>query len=950
MYPSHYPLIVSIVVLFTCCEFNFSASSGYKPDMSTEYLLKLTQSSRLPDVDPVFDCAWRKMAMDYAVKIQPWISSESTKTKQLYDALQISTLCDIPYNHKAYQSWTNNALPITTTFDVVFYVDPIHGSDQNTGSLLNPFATLQHAVDATRKARSAQSIRAGNAAIFLRKGTYYLNATVVLGSQDSGLTISNYNAEEAVISGGQLVNVNWSRSKKDPKIYVANLNHIHLPMGIPAMQVNNVRATRARYPNANPELDLFPKGYITASTHWEPPKYHGHVCDPRTQCGKSINETRSVSDAWHGMYQNWTEGVGGACEVYDPPRSPWCSGNFYLERQFPEMHTRHPSGVSQNHLPHAPYKSPLGAIVHAWRPGHWYSWMFEVNDTQAGQDAPTWTIYPNQNNVYGRAQSKVDTDTVKYLGTFNSLSRCWLACNNSMETKKLKCNTFTWHHTDFSDPQWAGGCYMTVGGIWGPTPEEAITSGYGPHTENAKFLFGAGGNQGGEGSDTAAEWWIDNVFEELDAANEFFFDPDLKLLYFYYNGTEIPPSQVVVPILANLIELRGNQLHPVQNITLQGLSFTANRPTYMESRGNPSGGDWALERMAAVLLEGTEYCSITRNVFERLDSNAIFLGGYNRFARIERNDFAWLGQNAIASWGQPDREDGTNGKQPRFTTVSENFVREIGHYQKQSSFYFQAETAQTILKNNIVFNIPRAAVNFNDGFGGKNEMSQNLFFNTCRESSDHGAFNSWDRLPYITRIRDGSRSSVPGWNNMHHNFIVANYAADGGCLDNDDGSSYYDINNNFCVYGGHKSDFDGNNKISQNNIHAYPSVYGVTCLNIGAQNLPPKGYAEQYKNNICILPKSGSPYLEIGNVIGGGCLKTSHAKQAFEDGLKLDNNTIYVPNGYAKISCGGKTVNFKEFQSMGYDPSSHISSDMPTADTIIGWAWDMLDSHTIHGK
>ena len=70
------------------------------------------------------------------------------------------------------------------------------------------------------------------------------------------------------------------------------------------------------------------------------------------------------------MYQNWTMGVGGACDVYDPPRSPWCSGVFYLEREFPEMHTRHPSGVAADQfLPHSPYSAPEGGIVHAWRPG-----------------------------------------------------------------------------------------------------------------------------------------------------------------------------------------------------------------------------------------------------------------------------------------------------------------------------------------------------------------------------------------------------------------------------------------------------------------------------------------------------------------------------------------------------------------------------------------------------
>jgi len=50
-----------------------------------------------------------------------------------------------------------------------------------------------------------------------------------------------------------------------------------------------------------------------------------------------------------------------------------------------------------------------------------------------------------------------------------------------------------------------------------------------------------------------------------------------------------------------------------------------------------------------------------------------------------------------------------------------------------------------------------------------------------------GAFNSWDRLPYETTVRDGSTvSKRPAANVAERNFIVSNYGADGGCLDNDD--------------------------------------------------------------------------------------------------------------------------------------------------------------------
>ncbi len=33
---------------------------------------------------------------------------------------------------------------------------------------------------------------------------------------------------------------------------------------------------------------------------------------------------------------------------------------------------------------------------------------------------------------------------------------------------------------------------------------------------------------------------------------------------------------------------------------------------------------------------------------------------------------------------------------------------------------------------------PLSGINFNDGFGGGNEVSENVIFNQCRQSGDHG--------------------------------------------------------------------------------------------------------------------------------------------------------------------------------------------------------------------
>jgi hypothetical protein len=54
-----------------------------------------------------------------------------------------------------------------------------------------------------------------------------------------------------------------------------------------------------------------------------------------------------------------------------------------------DLHTRAPSGLanlSSAQLPHWPYASAAkGAHVFAWRPAHWYTWMWEVGGADATQ-------------------------------------------------------------------------------------------------------------------------------------------------------------------------------------------------------------------------------------------------------------------------------------------------------------------------------------------------------------------------------------------------------------------------------------------------------------------------------------------------------------------------------------------------------------------------------------
>lgn len=118
--------------------------------------------------------------------------------------------------------------------------------------------------------------------------------------------------------------------------------------------------------------------------------------------------------------------------------------------------------------------------------------------------------------------------------------------------------------------------------------------------------------------------------------------------------------------------------------------------------------------------------------------------------------FAWIGATAVALWGNtapgPGADsvmppgygsDGSNGDQPRYNRIDHNLCRELGIYEKQSSFYTQFKSGYNLVDHNIVYNGPRAHLNHNDGFAGGTVHDSNLVFNSCRESGDHGPFNSW---------------------------------------------------------------------------------------------------------------------------------------------------------------------------------------------------------------
>lgn len=69
--------------------------------------------------------------------------------------------------------------------------------------------------------------------------------------------------------------------------------------------------------------------------------------------------------------------------------------------------------------------------------------------------------------------------------------------------------------------------------------------------------------------------WIENAFEELDEAGEFYYDRTDGIIYYIpREGENMETAQVHIPVLETLIDLRGSDAyHKVKNISFSGFTF-----------------------------------------------------------------------------------------------------------------------------------------------------------------------------------------------------------------------------------------------------------------------------------------------------------------------------------------------------------------------------------------
>lgn len=347
--------------------------------------------------------------------------------------------------------------------------------------------------------------------------------------------------------------------------------------------------------------------------------------------------------------------------------------------------------------------------------------------------------------------------------------------------------------------------------------------------------------------------FVENIREELDASGEWFHDAPDQILYFIPSADmDLTNATIEVVRLRHLIEFQGTNEKPVQDITLQGITFRHTARTFMENREPLLRSDWTVYRGGALEFNGAEDVVIEGCDFLQLGGNAVFLNNYNRRITVRNCLIRNCGANGIAFVGNPkavrsplfqygshfdyaklDRTPGPIGEDfPADCRVEDCLITRTGRFEKQTA-PVQISMAQDItIRHCSIYDVPRAGINIGDGCWGGHLIEHCDVFDTVLETGDHGSFNSWGRDRYWhpnVRLVDRQVAADPAlpWLDMvkpttlRHNRWRCDHGWD---IDLDDGSSRYRIYNNLLLHGGLKLR-EGYDRIATNNIIVNNSLH-----------------------------------------------------------------------------------------------------------------------------
>lgn len=371
----------------------------------------------------------------------------------------------------------------------------------------------------------------------------------------------------------------------------------------------------------------------------------------------------------------------------------------------------------------------------------------------------------------------------------------------------------------------------------------------------------------------------ENIFEELDAEKEWFYDKENGCLYVIpEDGTDIAAATVEGAVCGELF-----RISDCDNIEFTNILFeNTKRMLFCSEYEKITRSDWAVARNGAVYMNRCKNVLISDCRFTEIGGNCIFIDGKNSDITVSHCDFTYCGASGVCVFGNQECvrdlstwenhktviSDFEQGPQkddyPKDIIIKDCYFYNLGIYEKQTSPVTMSVCSRVTVDGCTIHHVPRAGINICDGSFGGHRIQNNLVFDTVRETGDHGPFNSWGRDRFWSlggldgsgkdgklKRRYATLDAVETTVIFHNMFCGSR----GFGIDLDDGSSNYLIEKNYCAGVGIKlregflrtvrnnfvlgapldlhCTFDENDDIIENNIFVTDDPLHFYAQNIG---------------------------------------------------------------------------------------------------------------------
>lgn len=363
-----------------------------------------------------------------------------------------------------------------------------------------------------------------------------------------------------------------------------------------------------------------------------------------------------------------------------------------------------------------------------------------------------------------------------------------------------------------------------------------------------------------------------NYLNAIDEPREWFLDSQNGHLYYKPSGDEnITDAEIVVPITTQLLNIKGNDTNPIQNIKFENISFeNASHLTQDEGDGPEQA---AAQVEAAIELNNADNISF-------INCSILHTGGYG----------IWIGKNCsynvvrhctIMDIGAGGIKIGemnyTNGMAiAHDNIIDNNIIHHLGRDVACGVGVLVLNAKNNKITHNDISDLYYSGISAGWTWGYNNVSK----FNPC--------VNNIISFNKIYNVGQGMLSDLGGiytlgeqpgtqiTNNLIHDVVAFDY---GGCgIYADEGSSYLTIKNNLvynCTHGAFQLNYGKSNEV-ENNIFAFCKNFMMLYVN------QEKHKQFSLKHNI-ILQNSGTTL--------NGCMSW------IEGDIDVENNLYWNVNG-----------------------------------------------------